>query len=290
MSWVLIAVLLLVCISCAFVVAAIVYRAVGSGRRISSHLLLDGPVPGWQLSKVTPSSLPTGRAAATMSFWMYIDSFDTPPGVPKHVLHRGDLKAMRPIVNGPSVYIDGQRNALNIAFRPVDPSLDLSTDLGSVTDADRSALATDNALAAKLLLLTRGITIDHVPSQRWFHVAVAVDTRERTIKAYVDGEQVRLSSGSSSLTLPSGASYNVPTRYDDIDPIGAGDFHIGGHISTPVGPGFRGFLSSVRFADGALRERDVYALYKRGPIEGSVAARLGMPAYGLRWPVYRVAT
>jgi len=66
-----------------------------------------------------------------------------------------------------------------------------------------------------------------------------------------------------------------------------GDIWIGGSPSESVGPGFAGLVSKVTFFNHDINAKDVYEDYMKGPID-SLLAKMGLPAYGIRTPLYRM--
>lgn len=81
----------------------------------------------------------------------------------------------------------------------------------------------------------------------------------------------------------------MPYSFQNLVLDKGGDVWIGGSQTDPtIGPGFDGLVASVTFANYDMNGSDVYDLYMRGPMD-SLMARLGLPAYGVRSPLYRMA-
>jgi hypothetical protein len=57
--------------------------------------------------------------------------------------------------------------------------------------------------------------------------------------------------------------------------------------SKGIGPGFYGLLSSFTSYNYELNQQDIYSIYNDGPITGFLA-KLGLGAYGVRSPVYKL--
>jgi len=68
-----------------------------------------------------------------------------------------------------------------------------------------------------------------------------------------------------------------------------GDIYVGGSaIEQDVGPGFSGLVASLTFFNHDLNAKDIYRIYEAGPVD-NLAAKLGLPAYGVRSPIYRIS-
>jgi hypothetical protein len=67
-----------------------------------------------------------------------------------------------------------------------------------------------------------------------------------------------------------------------------GNVWVGGSMMDPeIGPGFAGLVSKIEFVNYDMNVSDIYAKYMEGPID-NLASKLGLPAYGMRSPVYRI--
>lgn len=232
---------------------------------------------------------PKNGKRMTFSFWMYLDNLDYFHGAYRHVLHRGnELNG-----SGPMVVLDKKSNKLFIRF----PNTDDAKISGGQITPQRPYLLNDdykdegdNMLYADLL--THGISIDYIPLQRWVHVAVIVneEVKRGVIYAYVDGELVKTVSSDNSMRVKL-ANGNVANKRFDFTRIvldTQGDIMIGGSPSDPtVGPGFDGLVSKVQFFNYDLNAKDIYDVYLQGPVD-SMFARMGLPAYGVQSPIYRI--
>lgn len=243
----------------------------------------------------------------TIAFWIYIHDLNKYDGKEAHVLHRGDEAGT---FENSSPYVVLTGNKLHVTFSPIDPKklYDYNgTNYGPVVTGNIIADGIDDVeqrkRAARIL---RGITIDYVPVQRWVHVAVVVNEEVNggTITGYLDGELVKSVNSRSTYAPDSsnsnrayntvtykknGTAQNVDMRLQifnaDLDK--KGHVYIGGNSSSPIGTGFSGMVSKVTFANFDMNAQDVYQLYLNGPID-SLLAKLGLPAYGVQSPIYRI--
>jgi hypothetical protein len=132
--------------------------------------------------------------------------------------------------------------------------------------------------------MRQGIEIPYVPLQRWVHVAIVINENSNggTITAYIDGD--------ISNTVSSGEKHE---KYGDITISNLnidkkGDLFVGGNAYSSEGPGFSGLISKFTMYNYDLNQQDIYREYNDGPIDG-LLAKLGLGAYGLRAPIYRIA-
>lgn len=208
----------------------------------------------------------------SLSFWLYIhDITQTTGTTDRHIFHIGndatykiDLPASGTslaVTNAPSptaspiVFMDGISNKLYVSFK---------------NNQDNSVATNRKTLIEDAT--TNGIVIDYIPIQRWVHVAIVVNENATggTISGYIDAELVK------------SEQRNVTNIKLDV----IGSLYIGGNISEGQN-GFSGLLSKVTIANFDMNVEDVYKEYKKGPID-NFFARMGLPAYSLRSPIYRV--
>ena len=287
-----------------------------------SALIAETRVPrlGTQLVQASGSGVPAsanGRRR-TVAFWLYVHDAGKFSGVYRHVFHRGSKDDW---AGSPSVFLDKRDSSLIVRFKRVgEPSLDyaydnrvvnvsntykMRQDTPAATPTDKVASdADDDALHYDLA--THGVKIANFPTQRWVHVAIVLNEASNggTITTYVDGEVV--SQTRSGDPIPQLKSIAVEKRSADeasravvppdsklvqfgaLDLDAPGDVWIGGSLFETVGPGFSGLVSRIQFWNYDLNPRDVFDVYAQGPVDG-VAAKLGLPTYGVRSPVYRMA-
>lgn len=286
------------------------------------------PLNGTQYTRLKGTDIPrayNGRRA-TISFWIYIHDINKYMGTYRHVLHRGDDSVLGA---SPLVFLDKASNKLHIRFddiktpttelsiqKPFDANFkDLpssSNDSGTNVTGTFTGKINDMKEALNYDLATHGITIDYIPLQRWVHVAVSVneDVNGGLISAYIDGELVNhvqsntlykittevtgklTTTTAGEATTGGEVTKSIPIsitrKYDALNLDKSGDIYVGGDGSSNVGPGFSGLVAGVVFANYDLNSEDIYKIYLDGPVD-NLAAKLGLPAYGVRAPVYRLA-
>jgi hypothetical protein len=228
------------------------------------------PVAANVLSKFTGVSSPvsTNGKRFSICFWVYVHDFDKYRGSMRHILHIGDDETT---TGSPFFFFGPNDNKMYCGFSPkTDPSEYNSL----TTQYDKCIFKVNNY----------GMVIDYIPSQRWVHVAVVVNEESNggTMSAYIDGDLVKVvasgnttNGGQNTLKL---SSMNLSR---------SGSLVIGGSTSDAIGPGFSGLVSSVRMFNYDLNINDVYSDYMKGPID-NLLAKLGLPAYGVRSPVYKI--
>ena len=169
-----------------------------------------------------------------------------------------------------------------------------------MTTSDFEGTITNLDHALDLDFATHGITIDYIPIQRWVHVALVVNEEVNggIINAYVDGELVKQEISGSRVTrettvkASTGNTVKLTTlqetrEYQGLNLDKPGDVYTGGSTVEDVGPGFSGLVAGISFYNHDLNAADIYKIYEQGPVD-NLAAKLGLPAYGVRSPVYRM--
>jgi hypothetical protein len=241
-----------------------------------AYLIPETKVPKLctELTKINGVNNPMAKNGKRMSFsfWIYIHDVDKYKGALRHVMHLGDEIVLH---GSPIVYLGANDNKMYIAFNTINDVVYP----GYIS-------STDEAAKFNYLVSKYGITIDYIPIQRWVHIAVVVneDTNSGSISAYVDSELVK--------TMTTGKPNRAAT-ISDVSTIQnlkldkAGAMFVGGSIGDEIGPGFSGLVSKIKLYNYDLNVRDVYGDYRSGPID-NLLAKLGLPAYGVRTPVYRI--
>jgi len=295
-------VMLVIGIALAFLTGYILYY--GINKTISnqqSYLIPETKVPVLTTQETTfsadkvPSSGNGKRS--TLSFWLYVYDIQKYSGTIRHILHRGtevgtDLAGTA----SPYIYLDPNTNKVYVTLAAADSSkkfvngpsgTDYTTSLTAtgVTDTDKR-----NYLNA-----TRGIALDYIPLQRWVHIVIVVNedaTNGGSITAYVDGEFVKSVTGKTDLSVlnltANGTKLSTPQfNITDVNLDMKGNIYTGGSTGSAVGPGVSGMVSMIQFFNYDLNANDVYAIYKKGPID-NLLAKVGLPAYGIQSPIYRI--
>jgi hypothetical protein len=276
-----------------------------------SYLLPETKIPilGTEYTKVVGNKIPmSGNGKRqTISFWIYIHDVERYKGLYRHVFHRGEKGA-----NGasPLVFMDKTANKLHIRFddlnnaKPITmnrPFVDKKTiSVPSATGGaaqDIEYTVSNDSDKLPFDLATHGITIDYLPLQRWVHVAVVINEEVNggSIQAFLDGELVKSVEAGKTLTVEfkdgAGNKRNVSQTYgfQNLNLDKPGDIYIGGSLMESVGPGFSGLVSKITYINHDMNVKDIYNLYLEGPID-NLAAKLGMPAYGVRSPIYKIGS
>jgi phosphate/sulfate permease len=310
-------VMLILAVALAFITGYILYYTIN--KTISnqqSYIIPETKIPilTSQESSFSADAVPhsANGKRASLSFWIYIYDINKYNGTYRHVLHRG-AEGDNPGIASPYIYLDPSKNTLYATFASSDGKpftnppngQDYATLFGPTITPDMM----------NFLNATRGISIDYIPLQRWVHVVLVVNenvTSGGSITAYVDGEFVKTVNAKtadlSALTVKqngvdtkinaivktagvgstSAVNYPTPTfNITNVDLDKKGDIYTGGAIGSAVGPGFSGMVSMVQFFNYDMNVNDVYTLYQKGPVD-NMLAKLGLPAYGVQSPIYRV--
>jgi hypothetical protein len=230
-----------------------------------------GPTPtmivGSQMSATTAppasSSVPAPFEGGdyTISFWVYINSYNVNRNSRKHIISIGGsnfstvLIALGAFKNN-LVVRTHSRDSSSSSYKPVDPagqrgnasgspsgttpSSQPAVD-GSLTKSDVDTLLAPMALDDSILNESAVCDLKTIDFQRWVQVTVILSGR--TIDVYMDGKLSR-----SCITA----------SYFKVDPSGV--------KATLLGNGgFDGYLSKIQLINQALNPSDIYQLYTAGP-------------------------
>jgi len=291
-----------------FFVAYLLYTYISSV--ISNKILWIVPetkVPalGNIYTRASGDGIPTSLNGRRMSFsfWVYIHDINKYQGSYRHILHRGDEN---PVGASPMVMLDKTLNKLYIRFGSLDSNDTTATkkwdeiiyeSKKSIATACAATLCTAGELAAinavsdedALLkdMATHGIIVDYVPLQRWVHISVIVNetVNRGNMYLYMDGELVKSISSSEKITLSNATT--VQYSFQNLQLAKKGDIWLGGNAAGAINVGFAGLVGKVGFTNYDMNAREVYKEYLKGPMD-NLTSKLGLPAYGLRSPIYRV--
>ena len=270
------------------------------------------PVLCTQITACDGSAIPNPSSGVRsgMCFWIYIYDISKYQGSVRHVFHRG-LKTDgfitgNTLPSGPYVALDSSTSSLYVAFGPdsgknnyFNYSIPTGTGAGAKTANNDFGVFNTTATPSQKLQLaanSRGIVFPYIPLQRWVHVGVVVNENINggTITGYLDGELVlSVNQSTKPVSIPVNKS---STEQINVTPVmnltnmnisNTGDVYVGGSPSDPIGPGFSGLVSRMSFFNYDLSAQDVYTNYQQGPINNPLAA-LGLPAYGIQSPVYKI--
>lgn len=307
----------------AFVIAYVLYWLIDRTVNDRAKYLMKAskmPIVATQVTALTDDDrIPGAGNGKRMSFtfWIYIYDINKFQGVSRHILHRGKEESKEDDAS-PYVVLDENSNKIHVTFAPVEAG-DLlkykGTDFALPTTGSTAAGSSyicDIAEKRKAFCALRGITFDYVPVQRWVHIGVVVNEEVNggIITAYIDGELVKNSTttsmtGSSNplvsvkatktasvtaianVTCTANSSVNLGLDISKADISRKGKVYVGGSPASTVGPGFSGMVSRITFFNFDMNAKDMYNDYLQGPID-NLLAKMGLPAYGLQAPVYRI--
>lgn len=235
----------------------------------------EHPIHGMRLTRVEAERAPrtTNGKRMTVAFWIYVHDLTKFEGVHRRVWVRGDAtddwrKA------SPAVYIDGMSNKLHITFGAVNPD-----------PSDGKTMDEEQLFA--YMRTKRGVTVDYIPLQRWVHVAAVVNEEVDggTVTVYLNGELTKIADSKAVRKISDKIDAKLTVHEMNLDKRGA--IYVGGDAAGSGGPGFEGLVSRILIANYDLNASDVFNEYRRGPLDKRLSS-LGLNAYGLQTPVYRV--
>lgn len=244
------------------------------------------PALGTENTRLSGDGIPTdlnGRRV-TFMFWIYINDINENKGQYRHVLHLGDESDVNA---SPLVMLDKDTNKLYIRYSSINSDNDATfgkswEDIIATIKQNVSGIV-DDSEAIAYDLVNHGITVDYVPLQRWVHIAVVINetVNKGGISLYMDGELVKTISSSESLTFNNGEIKEY--SFQNLKLAQKGDVYVGGDNNE----GFSGLISNIIFTNYDTNASGVYKEYIKGPIS-NLSSKLGLPAYGVRSPIYRI--
>lgn len=291
-----------------FIVAYLLYSYLMKKKIQSNKYLLPEtkfPILGTEYTKVSGNNIPiSGNGKRmTIAFWIYINDIDKYKGVYRHIWHRGDKD-----INGssPFIFLDKDTTKLHVRFNDITNPQAISITKPYYHERDFTSGSTtvrkyvkNEADRIVYDLATHGITIDYIPLQRWVHVAVVIneEVNRGSIQAFLDGELVKsVESGKTTSPIEfvdnagqNKSMYSQTYAFQNLNLDKPGDIYIGGTLMESAGPGFSGLVSKIVFVNHDLNIKDIYNLYIEGPID-NIASKLGLPAYGVRSPIYKIGS
>ncbi len=269
------------------IVSVLLYTYIGWILFSKVENTVDGtkvPVLGTQLNKFSANVKNTANGTRrSFSFWIYINDMNKYKGQYKNVLGLyNSADSFDTNKCSPHVFLDDTNNTLYVRFAKKNNKSDIEC----------------KNLSSELTLyqyMQQGIQIDYVPLQRWVHIAIVcnTDSFKTTLYAYVDGDLAKTIYNGESFdlvknkSLTSGGS-KLTATLNDINLDMSGYLYVGGsNPNSNCGIGFSGLISNFSTFNYELNNKDIAAIYNRGPINGLLAA-LGLGAYGVRSPIYKL--
>lgn len=243
------------------------------------------PALGTENTKLSGDGIPTdlnGRRA-TFMFWIYINDINENKGQYRHVLHLGSDESV--INASPLVMLDKDTNKLYVRYSgngTEDPTNGKNWEQIINHYKKETGLTNDNEVIL-YDLVNHGIIVDYVPLQRWVHIAIVINetVNKGGISLYMDGELVKTVSSSESVTFSNG--FTKDYSFQNLRLISPGNVYVGGENNE----GFSGLVSNITFTNYDTNVSGVYKEYIKGPIS-NLSSKLGLPAYGVRSPIYRI--
>lgn len=261
-----IAFMVLTVIAIIVIIIYIVYKI--RNRNLQSVVMIDNPLRLYEMNQ-TPVKfsknkiVPTNNGQEyTYSFWLYLVDYNTVSDQQRLIFLRNDQADIDQA--NPVVFMDGGTNRLYIAVK---------TNLANQVD-NLSYLLPENNQTSKYLTAV----VEYVPLQRWTNIAVVL--QDNLLTLFLDGKM-----------------YSVKNVHDlwnktaqgEERPVfkgTKGDVYVG-NMSGNNTPTY-GFISRLSFYNYALMEKDVMHVYSQGPTSRGILARMGLPAYGLQSPIYKI--
>lgn len=276
-----------------FTISYIIYSYISNKLANKVLWLVPGskvPILGTSENRISGEGIPTklNGNRLTFMFWIYINDINEGNGQFKHVLHRGDKSTANA---SPLVMLDKTESKLYIRFsgskRGVWKKRSVNKNWSQIIKNYRGRFYSDfDALAADLT--NHGIIVDYVPIQRWVHIAVVVNEtiNQGEISLYMDGELVKHISSNDTEKINDHRNLKFSYDFQNLDLNKVGDIYVGGD-ETSENIGFSGLVGKIAFANYDMNARSIHNEYTKGPVD-NLASKLGLPAYGVRNPVYRL--
>ena len=287
------------------VIAYLLYTYIGSQLFAKIKSVVSDtkvPVMGTKLSKFNAELAKNANGSRkSFSFWIYINDMTKYKGQYQTIAavsSDGDNKYNIESCS-PYIFLDKNNNTLFIRFTKLD-NKEYNTSIKQI-----------NSPLDLHKFMKSGISIDYIPIQRWVHIAVVCNsnTFKTTLYAYVDGDLVKTISdnepfalagytdnynNNDSCTTSTSTSTSIckkdeKTNLQNLNLNMTGYLYVGNirDYSDGIGPGFYGLLSSFSSYNYELNQQDIYSIYNEGPVTGFLA-KLGLSAYGVRSPVYKL--
>lgn len=221
------------------------------------------------------------------SFWVYLENYSQTPGSEKMLWFRGtngELTSANPIV-----YLDSMSNKMYVIIKTKNSNLytDDTSDLSKIISTNyflNSSLSYDDPTANKHIIMS----YDYVPLQRWVNFGISVDNKLITL--YMDGEIYSVKSVDEIKALRASETdiLGNPISYNVIIDNTQGDINIGKNPVSSVNGTINGYVNKFEFFNYAITSNDMRRIYKNGPFVNRFLSFLGMGAWGVRSPVYKI--
>jgi hypothetical protein len=228
----------------------------------------------------------------TYCFWIYIFDIKAADGQYRHVasIYPNKSDTVFHSVKDSTIYIrlDSKKNSLQVRFPTVD-------DDKTTFEADSGKMPINeflvNTKGTENKNLVTGVEIEYIPIQRWVHVGIVInDIGGGSFNIFIDGNYTKtennqtVSSKDNSSNNRSHYGTNSVINVGKLNMNHKGVLHVGG-----VAPayGFSGLISKFTIFNYDMNRNDIYKEYSSGPMKG-VLASMGLTAYGIRNPIYKI--
>jgi hypothetical protein len=288
---------LIVLLIIAAFVCYIVYYIIVDTVIIQQRILIPGtemPIICSQHSKYPfTQELDSGNGnKRTYCFWIYIFDIKAADGQYRHVasIYPNKSDTVFHSVKDSTIYIrlDSKKNSLQVRFPTVD-------DDKTTFEADSGKMPINeflvNTKGTENKNLVTGVEIEYIPIQRWVHVGIVInDIGGGSFNIFVDGNYTKTENNqtvSSKDNSSNDRNHYTPSSIINVGKLNMnhkGVLHVGG-----VAPayGFSGLISKFTIFNYDMNRNDIYKEYSSGPMKG-VLASMGLTAYGIRNPIYKI--
>jgi len=254
------------------VICYIIYYILADNVLYQQRILIQGtdvPVVGNELKTFAFKQTLEGGNGNRRSycFWIYIFDMDVGDGDYRHIAHISSEKTNSLLISKASPYIilDSKSNKIHVRFAHDDD------DFGKEPKFDNSNFSKFHRSGNNVC----GFTINYIPIQRWVHIAFVLnDVGNGSVAVYLDGHY-------TDNPVEKESTFNIHKLLLSH----TGNLHVGGDGN--LFNGFSGLLSKFVMFNHDLNSNDIFKEYNAGPLNG-LMARLGIGAYGLRNPVYKL--
>lgn len=245
------------------IIAFIIWRV--QRKNLKSVVLVKSPIRMY--GSGLPYIIDKSKIPATVngqeysySFWIYLVQYD-PANSSIMVFGRGIQPTN--IGGSPWVYMDKNTNKMYI-----------SIGLNNVLLSDKI----DDVQASPRYVTA---TVDYIPLQRWVNISVVV--QDYLMSVFMDGDMYTVRNVTDAPDIGSSSSSSSSATNRSIFGPTSGDVTVGAATAQP-----KAFLSQLQFFNFALTQREVKARYASGPTSSSALGVFGIPAYGIRSPMYKL--
>jgi hypothetical protein len=255
------------------IICYIIYYILNDNVLYQARVLIKGtevPILGNELSTFSFTNTLEGGNGNRRSycFWIYIFDMDVGSGEYRHIAHISSEKTNSINIKNASPYIilDSKSNKIHVRFAHEADTFNTYDTAFNHTNFDKFHNSGGNVC---------GFTINYIPIQRWVHVAFVLnDVGNGSVAVYLDGHY-------TDNPVEKGSAFNI----HKLQLNHSGKLYVGG--DSKVLNGFSGLLSKFTMFNHDLNSNDIFKEYNAGPLNGLMAT-MGMDAYGLRNPVYKI--